>query len=37
MSEVIENKRNNALYEVIKRIIDIVASFIGLSYYLHLF
>ena len=30
MSEVIENKRNNALYEVIKRIIDIVASFIGL-------
>ena len=30
MSEVIENERSNILYEVIKRIIDIVASFIGL-------
>ena len=30
MSEVIENERSNVLYEVIKRIIDIVASFIGL-------
>ena len=30
MSEVIENERSNTLYEVIKRIIDIVASFIGL-------
>ena len=30
MSEVIENERSNTLYEVIKRIIDIVASFTGL-------
>ena len=30
MSEVIENERSNILYEVIKRIIDIVASFTGL-------
>ena len=30
MSEVIENERSNVLYEVIKRIIDIVASFTGL-------
>ena len=30
MSEVIENERSNILYEVIKRIIDIVASFIGI-------
>ena len=30
MSEVIENERSNVSYEVIKRIIDIVASFIGL-------
>lgn len=30
MSEVIENERTNILYEVIKRIIDIVASFTGL-------
>ena len=30
MSEVIENERSNILYEVIKRIIDTVASFIGL-------
>ena len=30
MSEVIENERSNTLYEVIKRIIDVVASFTGL-------
>ena len=30
MSEVIENERSTVLYEVIKRIIDIVASFTGL-------
>lgn len=30
MSEVMENERSNVLYEVIKRIIDIVASFTGL-------
>ena len=30
MSEVIENERSNTLYEVTKRIIDIVGSFIGL-------
>ena len=30
MSEVIENERSNILYEVIKRIIDVVASFTGL-------
>ena len=30
MSEVIENERSNILYEVIKRTIDIVASFTGL-------
>ena len=30
MSEVIESERSNVLYEVIKRIIDIVASFTGL-------
>ena len=30
MSEVIENERSNRLYEITKKIIDIVASFIGL-------
>ena len=30
MSEVMENERSNTLYEVIKRIIDITASFTGL-------
>ena len=30
MSEVIENERSNTLYEVTKRIIDIVGSFTGL-------